>query len=65
MPLYICTKCGVIDNTATGGNYWWEDNKKKVLCCECYTGKWHGLFKKEYFNPKKWTKVGDFLKEIL
>jgi hypothetical protein len=45
MPSYICTKCGCIDNTACGGNYWNvigklnlfkdEYSNNNVLCTEC------------------------------
>lgn len=51
MPTYICEKCGCIDNTACGGNYWlvqcmrhknysnpfFKDDyaNKHVLCTEC------------------------------
>ena len=43
MPLFICDKCGCIDNTATG-HYWckdwtdlWADKSivGKALCAEC------------------------------
>ena len=45
MSLFICDKCGCVDNTACGGTYWihrsdmysgensWAD--KLVLCVEC------------------------------
>jgi hypothetical protein len=45
MSTYICEKCGCIDNTACGGNYWGVMSKrayfkddyanKHVLCVEC------------------------------
>ena len=42
MSLYVCEKCGCIDNTACGGqsvfrNSSWvpEESKGKYLCCEC------------------------------
>lgn len=45
MSTYICTKCGCIDNTACGGNYWMVKSKlasfkdeyanNNVLCVEC------------------------------
>ena len=47
MPLFACSKCNVVENTALGC-YWWEHLKgKAVLCSECGKGKWHGLFPKE------------------
>ena len=47
MPLFLCTKCGCLENTALG-DYWC---KEKPLCSECGFGKWHGEFKKRV--PKK------------
>jgi len=45
MSTYICEKCGCIDNTACGGNYWAvvgklndfadEYSNTHVLCAEC------------------------------
>lgn len=45
MSCFICTKCGCIDNTALGGNYWAVISKsnyfkddyanKNILCVEC------------------------------
>lgn len=52
MPLFMCTKCGSIDNTATS-NYWHtqlraHDAKQehKPLCsaCDPEIGKWHDRF---------------------
>lgn len=43
MPIFVCEKCGNIDNTATG-HYWGKERFKfkdapdcdgKALCCEC------------------------------
>ena len=45
MPLFKCTGCGCVENTAVG-RYWGED-KDKVKCSECHEGKWHGLFAKK------------------
>lgn len=42
MPLFACTKCNCIENTATSS--FWNGNK---LCSECQTGKWHGYFEKK------------------
>ncbi|MCT9125364.1 hypothetical protein [Cupriavidus gilardii] len=47
MPLFRCTQCGCVENTATGA-YWWRKHKAKpVLCSECDSGQWHGLFPKK------------------
>lgn len=41
MPLFICEKCGCIENTALGRywsrnmNIWADDNRGKALCSEC------------------------------
>lgn len=54
MPLYECSQCHCIENTAPG-EYWSQqfDHYKDPAnfhpkCSECLTGKWHGLFPK---NP--------------
>lgn len=48
MPLYRCSKCGCVENTALG-NYWIDQrDRKPALCSECNPaiGKWHGEFEK-------------------
>lgn len=53
MSVYICERCGAIENTAAGG-YWkncLEHEPKQ--CSECNFGKWHGKFQK-----KHWTDYG-------
>lgn len=60
MPLFICTECGCVDNTATSG-YWWrnrESNGAYTPCSECDPefGKWHGLFPKEPWDGKRIVK---------
>lgn len=49
MPLFICDLCGAVDNTALA-EYWARPVKK---CSECARGKWHGLFPKEQYDPKR------------
>lgn len=58
MPLFECSKCRCVDNTALG-NYWWDvtHDKKPALCAECdpAIGVWHGEFPKitaKDFNEK-------------
>jgi len=53
MPLYMCSKCNCVENTALG-HYWPEQFKAseekrspQPLCSECATGKWHRAFDKE------------------
>ena len=48
MPLFMCVKCGCIDNTAVS-NYWANKSAGKPLkCAECDPGigQWHGVFPK-------------------
>lgn len=53
MGVYICEKCGSIENTAVGG-YWGNCFKNEPKqCSECNFGKWHGTFPK-----KHWTDYG-------
>ena len=47
MPLFMCTKCRCVENTALG--YYWPakfKDKSPVECSECHTGQWHGEFTK-------------------
>lgn len=52
MPLFKCSKCGCVDNTALG-NYWglYACDGKPPLCSECDTGVWHGRFPKKPHDP--------------
>lgn len=49
MPLYECSKCHAVENTALT-NFWWDHihDGKPALCSECdpEIGKWHGKFDK-------------------
>lgn len=54
MPLFACTSCDAIDNTAISG-YWGQQldamdagAEFKPKCSECHTGKWHGEFPKRF-----------------
>ncbi len=58
MSVYICEKCGCIENTAVGGYWKNARNKEPKMCSECNTGKWHGVFEKRH-----WTEYG--IKELL
>lgn len=53
MPLFKCSRCTCVENTALGA-YW--TRKDEPLCSECATGKWHGQFPKE---PAAGWKLGD------
>lgn len=78
MPLFQCSKCGCIENTAVS-NYWTRNLVRKgiekpnnpPLCSECdpEIEKWHGNFEKKsavgYFIDKDgflWSK--DNLKQL-
>jgi hypothetical protein len=63
MPLYKCTKCGCIDNTAMG-NFWTANaHGEPELCTECdpEIGVWHGKFVKrqaaEADTPRLWGNL--------
>lgn len=48
MPLFHCSKCKVVENTALGC-YWYEKAKgKPVLCSKCGKGKWHDRFPRTF-----------------
>ena len=65
MPIYICDKCGCIENTALSMCSWFYlFDKKPMLCSKCCPKqkKWHGAFKrvkwdgKERLMKNKWSK---------
>lgn len=74
MSTYICKKCGCIDNTACGGNYWLVHGKKKYfddeyannneLCVECTPEKFDDGSKTgggkwhNKFAKEHWSKRG-------
>ena len=44
MPLFVCDRCGCVDNTACGGTYWTRNQNEEyfdgikngeALCAEC------------------------------
>lgn len=53
MSIFICNKCGCIENTAPSG-YWSQiANNEAPVCSECRYGKWH-----DYFSKQHWTEYG-------
>lgn len=53
MSVYICEKCGCLENTATGP-YWQNKlNNEPLICSECNTDEWHNKFPK-----KHWSEYG-------
>lgn len=68
MPLFVCSNCKCIENTALC-HYWMHlGYGTPKLCSECdpEIGKWHGSFQKEEFNDKNWVyeQDSDFIREI-
>lgn len=54
MPLFRCSKCDCVENTALG-EYW--GRPEKPLCSECSEirgNRWHGQFPKEEYDQEKW-----------
>lgn len=47
MPLFNCAQCNSVENTATGAYWGRKMRDQPVLCSECDTGTWHGLFAKK------------------
>lgn len=51
MSLFLCSRCGTVENTGATSGYWANrGDGKPVLCSECADGKWHGLFPKRQLN---------------
>lgn len=48
MPLFTCSKCETIENTALA-DYWIQvyAKKQKPICHKCKTGKWHNKFQQK------------------
>lgn len=66
MPLFKCSQCGCVENTALG-KYWSRVclDKLPPLCSECATGKWHGKFPKRQVDPDLYIedKFGRLIKK--
>jgi hypothetical protein len=57
MPLFVCDKCRAVESTATSTFSRQLEQRalgarKHILCSECDTGAWHGLFQKTTATPK-------------
>jgi len=71
MPLFLCDKCGVIENTALSA-YWSKDQllDGAALCSECthikfsdgdeQYGKWHGKFPREFMTDEQIANKTDW-----
>ena len=62
MPLYACSKCQTVENTALGG-YWEQQidaaeagKQHEPLCsgCDPKIGKWHGRFPRNRADDGTW-----------
>jgi len=62
MPLYACSKCRSVDNTAVGG-YWAQQmqaceagTKHQALCsaCDPEIGQWHNKFPRQSADDGSW-----------
>jgi hypothetical protein len=51
MSLFVCDKCGCVENTALSG-FWWRPKGAPALCsaCDPQFGRWHGRFKRQLWN---------------
>ncbi len=56
MPLFKCSGCGCVENTALG-EYWSRVclDTLPPLCSECAFGQWHGKFPKQQVDETKYT----------
>jgi len=58
MPLFLCSECGSVENTALG-EYWMNKHYgEPVRCSECATGQWHGEFPKERGTADVIARIG-------
>lgn len=56
MPLFECSGCHAVENTATTSKSWWErSNGRPMFCSECADGKWHGLFPKRLVSETNYV----------
>lgn len=56
MPLFICSRCGIVDNTALSLGSWPNRAKgKPMLCSACCPDqmKWHGRFERRQWDGKE------------
>ncbi|HVE80572.1 MAG TPA: hypothetical protein VNA68_00280 [Candidatus Dormibacteraeota bacterium] len=60
MGLFICTKCGCVENTALS-KYAINLGKRDPLCSECdpEIGQWHGMFEKKLWDGQSVVKNPD------
>lgn len=49
MSLFICNKCGCVENSNLVDGL--GNTREEMLCSECKTGTWHGEFEKRHPGP--------------
>lgn len=52
MPLFVCDQCRAVESTATSTfsrqlQQRAEGQRDQLLCSECESGTWHGIFPKQ------------------
>ncbi len=61
MPIFVCSRCRCLDNTATADGYWMSRSERfgsDPLCQECETGEWHGRFEKRQYDEGRDGPIG-------
>lgn len=56
MSLFVCDRCNTVDSTGVtypDGLPNLTDPQTELLCSECLSGKWHGIFEKQKYNPEE------------
>lgn len=63
MPLFECTECHVVENTATTTESWYHKARGLPMrCSQCADGKWHGLFPRQLVSESRYvTSAEGFL----
>ena len=65
MPLFACSVCNTVENTALG--VYWSDPEAPI-CSECSTGIWHGRFPQskadDGWEPDK-PRFPQFLRKVV
>ena len=59
MSLFVCARCGSIDNSATSPYWMTKDAPSGPLCSACGWGLWHNKFKRQKYNWLFWRYYSD------
>lgn len=52
MPVFVCSRCKHLENTATSRYVELVMTGADPLCSECDSGSWHGKFERTAYDPK-------------